>query len=339
MQKVLVTGGSGYIGSHTVIALFNAGYQPVIIDDLSNSQPLVVDRIEAICGRRPPLHVFDLRDTDQLDALFKRYHFDSVIHFAGLKAVGESVEQPLRYYACNIQGTLSLLSAMTKFGCSRLVFSSSASVYGNPAVTPISEDAPVQPTNPYARSKLMIEDMLRDLSASRGDWNISLLRYFNPVAAHPSGLIGEHPNGVPSNLLPYIAQVGIGLRKFVAVFGNDYETHDGTGVRDYLHVMDLADAHIKALSMIEKTSGCTTYNIGTGKGYSVLDMINAFEVASGVSIPYRIEPRRAGDVASCFADVSKSEAELGWKAKYDLPTMMQDHWRWQSNNPNGYGRP
>ncbi|RBP48891.1 UDP-glucose 4-epimerase GalE [Arenicella xantha] len=336
MKQILVTGGAGYIGSHTVVALYEAGFQPIIVDNLSNSKVVVIDRIEQITGQRPIFYQFDLRDGAQLDQLFKRHNIDAVIHFAGLKAVGESVEQPLRYYQCNLEGALSLFHVMAKHACHRLVFSSSASVYGDPVAVPIPETAPLQPTNPYARSKRMIEEFLGDLCVASPEWSVSLLRYFNPVAAHPSGLIGEDPNGPPNNLLPYIAQVGVGRREFVSVFGDDYDTRDGTGVRDYIHVLDLVEAHIKALAFIKHEPGCHIHNVGTGIGYSVLEMIAAFEIASGVAIPYRMESRRAGDVATCFADPSLSKTQLAWEARHDLAAMMRDHWRWQSENPAGY---
>ena len=345
MNKTLVTGGAGYIGSHTVVALIEQGYQPIIYDNLSNSNIEVLNRIERICGVRPDFVEGDLRDQAKLQRLFSDHDFDTVIHFAGLKAVGESVVEPLRYYHNNIVGTLMLLEVMEAHGVRNLVFSSSATVYGEPTQMPITEDFPLSATNPYGQTKLVIETILRDLSAANFQWQVSLLRYFNPVAAHESGLIGEHPDGVPNNLMPYIAQVAIGKLDELSVFGDDYPTADGTGVRDYIHVVDLARAHIKALQVLDKSRdatesesshGCQAYNIGTGVGYSVLQMVQAFERASGHTIKYQIKPRRSGDIATCYADTSKSADKLSWQAEFDLDRMMQDGWRWQSNNPSGY---
>jgi len=332
MTKVLVTGGAGYIGSHTVLALLEQGYKPVILDDFSNSQPAVIDRIQQITSVRPELVKADIRDRVTLDTLFTKNQFDAVIHFAGLKAVGESVRLPLKYYLNNIEGSLVLFEAMQQHDCRRIIFSSSATVYGEPASVPIKEDFPLHATNPYGQTKLMVENILRDLSAANNGWQVALLRYFNPIAAHESGLIGEDPNGIPNNLLPYIAQVGVGKLDTLSVFGDDYETPDGTGIRDYIHVCDLAEAHIKALKSLDQAQGCKAYNIGTGEGYSVLQVVSAFEKASGVTIPIKIEPRRAGDVASCYADPSYSENVLGWKALRDLTKMMEDQWRWQLNS-------
>lgn len=336
MNKILVTGGIGYIGSHTVVALIEQGYCPVIIDNLSNSSAKVLERIEQICAYKPELIEGDIGDSALLKNVFAQHGFSAVIHFAGLKAVGESVQQPLRYYQNNVTGSVQLLRAMAEVGCKKLVFSSSATVYGDPLSVPITEDFALSATNPYGQTKLMVEDILRDLAAADAEWQISILRYFNPVAAHQSGLIGENPNGIPNNLMPYIAQVGVGRLPQLAVFGNDYDTPDGTGVRDYIHVCDLADAHLKALQALGQGHACKAYNIGTGQGYSVLQMIAAFERASGVEIPFAIQPRRVGDIAECYANPQYSERELGWRAQYNLDQMMEDHWRWQSNNPNGY---
>lgn len=350
MHKVLVTGGAGYIGSHTVVALIEQGFTPVIYDNLSNSNVEVLNRIERISGVRPEFLKGDLLDKAKLNVLFSEHDFDSVIHFAGLKAVGESVAQPLRYYQNNVSGTLVLLEVMQAYKVLSLVFSSSATVYGEPNEMPITEDFPMSTTNPYGQTKIVIENILRDLSVASPEWQVSLLRYFNPVSAHESGLIGEDPDGIPNNLMPYIAQVGVGKLEQLSVFGDDYPTPDGTGVRDYIHVVDLARAHIKALEVLSKpvggsdvkgsakkyAHGCQAYNIGTGVGYSVLQMVQAFERASGQTIKYQIKPRRAGDIATCYADTSKSAKQLGWRSEFDLDRMMKDGWRWQSNNPNGY---
>jgi len=336
MKKVLVTGGTGYIGSHTVVGLIEEGYTPVILDNFINSSPEVIARIEAITGTKLDFVKGDICNKADVETVFSTHEFDAVIHFAGLKAVGESVEQPLRYYQNNVYGTLVLLQVMEQFGCQRLVFSSSATVYGDPVTVPISEDFPLSATNPYGQSKLMIENILRDLYQANSAWQISILRYFNPVAAHPSGLIGDDPNGIPNNLMPFVAQVAVGKRAELSVFGDDYDTIDGTGVRDYIHVMDLANAHLKALTALNSGHGCIAYNVGTGQGYSVLEMISAFEKASGRKVPYKIEARRVGDIAECFALPSLSREKLGWEAKYGLDRMMQDHWRWQFNNPDGY---
>ena len=337
MKKILVTGGAGYIGSHTVVNLIEQGYSVVIYDNLSNSSKLVLKRVAQITGIEVELIEADIRDAQSLANAFKRHQFDAVVHFAGLKAVGESVEKPLLYYQNNVEGTLNLLQAMAEHGCFKLIFSSSATVYGDPETVPIKEDFALSATNPYGQSKLMIEEILRDLAKSDQRWQITILRYFNPIAAHSSGLIGEDPHDVPNNLMPYIAQVGVGRRASLAVFGDDYDTPDGTGVRDYIHVVDLAAAHIKALQKLSPEQHCQAYNIGTGKGYSVLEMVKAFEKASGVEIPYQVQPRRAGDIAQCFADPSLSNKELDWRAEHDLDQMMADQWNWQSNNPDGYG--
>lgn len=332
---ILVTGGAGYIGSHTCLQLLAAGHELVVLDNLSNSQPEALQRVQKLAGRQLQLVEGDIRDETILDAVF-RYPITAVIHFAGLKAVGESVAEPLRYYDNNVAGTLSLLKAMKKHGCKTLVFSSSATVYGDPASVPIREHFPLSATNPYGRSKLMIEDMLRDLSHAEPDWRIAILRYFNPVGAHESGQIGENPNGIPNNLMPFITQVAVGKRAQLSVFGNDYATHDGTGVRDYIHVVDLARGHLCALDKLQQQAGLLTVNLGTGQGYSVLDMVKAFEQASGRSIAYTITPRRPGDVAACYADPAQAEQLLGWRAEKTLADMCADSWRWQSQNPDGY---
>ncbi|MEA3299209.1 MAG: UDP-glucose 4-epimerase GalE [Pseudomonadota bacterium] len=332
---VLVTGGAGYIGSHTVVALQQAGHRVLVLDNFSNSSPRVFERIARITGTAPPWVAGDIRDGAVLDRVFGEHDIDGVIHFAGLKAVGESVAEPLRYYRNNLAGTLSLLDAMARHRCRRLVFSSSATVYGDPASVPIREDFPLSATNPYGRSKLMIEDVLRDLAVSDPAWQVFILRYFNPVGAHPSGLIGEDPAGIPNNLLPFVAQVAIGKLPRLKVFGGDYPTRDGTGVRDYLHVVDLARGHLAALERL--APGCGVCNLGTGRGYSVLEVVNAFARASGRDIPYDIVARRPGDIAECYADTRQSEALLGWVAERDLDAMVRDHWRWQQANPDGYG--
>ena len=336
-EKILVTGGAGYIGSHTTLALLDAGFEVVVLDNLCNSSAESLRRVERICGKAPLFVEGDIRDRALLDRLFAEHRIAAVLHFAGLKAVGESVRAPLSYYENNVAGTLSLCQAMAAAGVFRLVFSSSATVYGEPAQMPISEDFPTgTPTNPYGRSKLMVEEVLADLARSDPHWSIALLRYFNPVGAHESGLLGEDPNGIPNNLLPYIAQVAVGKLSELAVFGGDYPTRDGTGIRDYIHVVDLADGHLKALQTISASSGVHVWNLGTGKGYSVLEMLRAFEQACGRSLPYRVAPRRPGDIAECWADPGKAERELGWKAERGLAAMMTDTWRWQSENPHGY---
>lgn len=335
--KVLVTGGAGYIGSHTVLALLQAGYVVLVLDNLCNSSAESLRRVGRIAGKEPLFIEGDIRDRDLLNDLFATHTIDAVLHFAGLKAVGESVQQPLHYYDNNVYGSQVLLHAMATAGVYQLVFSSSATVYGELAPVPFSEDYPPgRPTNPYGRSKLMVEDMLCDLAKSDARWRVALLRYFNPVGAHESGLIGEDPNGIPNNLLPYIAQVAVGKLPELAVFGNDYATPDGTGVRDYIHVVDLAEGHLRALQALQTRTGVHVWNLGTGRGYSVLEMVHAFEAVSGQSVPYRIAPRRAGDIATCYAHVAKAERELGWSAQRDLKDMMRDTWRWQSMNPNGF---
>ncbi|GHC74013.1 UDP-glucose 4-epimerase [Pseudorhodoferax aquiterrae] len=333
---ILVTGGAGYIGSHVCVELLQAGHDVTIFDNFCNSSPESVARIERIAGRAPRLVRGDIRDGAALADALKTSGARAVIHFAGLKAVGESVQQPLAYYDNNVVGTLRLLEAMRACGVQQVVFSSSATVYGDPQRLPLTEDHPLSATNPYGRSKLMIEDMLRDLQASDASWRIAILRYFNPVGAHASGLIGEDPRGVPNNLMPYVAQVAIGRREQLQVWGNDYPTPDGTGVRDYIHVVDLAIGHLRALERLQAQEGGLTVNLGTGTGYSVLDMVRAFEEASGRPVPYKIAPRRPGDVASCYADPAQALAVLGWRAERDLVAMCQDAWRWQSGNPNGY---
>lgn len=336
-NKILVTGGAGYIGSHTTLALLEMGFEVVVLDNLRNSSPESLRRVERICGKAPVFVQGDIRNRALLDELFSSQRIDAVLHFAGLKAVGESVQKPLDYYENNVAGSLTLCQAMANAGVFRLVFSSSATVYGEPTQMPISEGFPTGvPTNPYGRSKLMIEELLKDLAHSDPRWNIALLRYFNPIGAHPSGLMGEDPNGIPNNLLPYISQVAIGKLSQLAVFGDDYPTPDGTGIRDYIHVVDLAEGHLKALQSIHQKTGVNTWNLGTGAGYSVLEMIRAFEQASEQPIPYRIVNRRLGDIAKCWADPTKAEQELSWKAKLGLRDMMADTWRWQSLNPQGY---
>lgn len=334
---ILVTGGTGYIGSHTVVELLNRGDSVLILDNLCNSSVRVLDRIEQICGRRPGFVEGDLRDAGLLKRLFAEHDFDAVVHFAGLKAVGESVARPLAYYENNVAGTLALLQAMTETGVHKLVFSSSATVYGDPHAVPIREDFPLRAINPYGRTKLMIEEMLRDLIVADPAWRIAILRYFNPVGAHASGLIGESPNGIPNNLMPFVSQVAVGRRPELSVFGNDYPTPDGTGVRDYIHVVDLALGHLAALDALERRSGELTVNLGTGQGYSVLEMVRAFEEACGRPVPYRIVARRPGDIASCYADPSIARERLGWSATRGLQAMCEDTWRWQSNNPEGLG--
>ena len=329
MQNILIIGGAGYIGSHTCVELLAAGYDLVVIDNFSNSKPDVLRRVEQISGRTLTFEEVDIRDRGALRDVFRHHAIDAVIHFAGLKAVGESVAQPLRYYDNNISGSVALFEVMAESGVKTLVFSSSATVYGDPDSVPIREDFPLSATNPYGRSKLMLEEILRDLSRSDETWHIALLRYFNPVGAHESGIIGEDPNGLPNNLMPYITQVAVGKLPELSVFGNDYPTPDGTGVRDYIHVVDLARGHLAALQAIDGKSGVTTVNLGTGQGYSVLDVVSAFEKASGHPVPYRIVDRRPGDVAQCYADPALAHELLGWKAEKDLDAMCRDSWRWQ----------
>ncbi len=332
---ILVTGGAGFIGSHTCVELLNAGYEVVILDNFCNSKPEAVKRIEKITGKSVKLYEADMLDKDAVEKIFAENKIDAVIHFAGLKAVGESVSIPLTYYHNNITGTLILCEVMAKHNVKKIVFSSSATVYGSPKTVPIKEDFPLSTTNPYGSTKLMIENILRDLYVSDNEWSIALLRYFNPIGAHESGLLGEDPNGIPNNLVPYIAQVALGKLEVLSVFGNDYPTHDGTGVRDYIHVVDLSQGHIKALEKIMDTTGVDAYNLGTGTGYSVLDVVNAYQEASGVKINYKIAPRRPGDIAECYADPTKSKNELGWSAKLDIKKMCIDSWNFTKKNPNG----
>jgi len=335
-MQILVTGGAGYIGSHTSILLIEAGHEVIIFDNFSNASMESIKRVERIVGQSITTIKGDIRDEKALNTLFETHNIDAVIHFAGLKAVGESVEHPLRYYENNIHGTSVLCKVMQVHGCKSIVFSSSATVYGDPKSTPISEYFPLHATNPYGRSKLFIEEMLQDLYISDSTWKVVLLRYFNPVGAHHSGSIGEDPNGIPNNLMPFIAQTAVGKREALHVFGSDYDTHDGTGVRDYIHVMDLAAGHIKALEKLDNLDTVLTVNLGTGIGYSVLDMVKAFEKASNKKIPYILAPRRAGDIAKCFSDVSYAKEVLGWEAQKGIDEMCQDSWKWQSQNPNGY---
>ncbi|WP_409252066.1 UDP-glucose 4-epimerase GalE [Bacillus sp. SCS-153A] len=335
-MSILVTGGTGYIGSHTVVELLENEYDVIIVDNYSNSKPEVLRRIHTITGKQPAFYEVDLLDKEGLDKVFSENTIDAVIHFAGLKAVGESVEKPLFYYKNNIAGTITLLEVMQQHDVKRLVFSSSATVYGVPEQVPMVEDFPLSATNPYGQTKLMIEQILRDVAVSDPSWSIALLRYFNPIGAHKSGLIGEDPNGLPNNLMPYITQVAVGKLEQLSVFGSDYPTVDGTGVRDYIHVVDLAEGHLKALDKVMAETGVEAYNLGTGKGYSVLQMVEAFEQASSRKVPYKIVERRPGDIAECFADPAKAEKELGWKAEKSLLEMCEDSWRWQSKNPQGY---
>ncbi len=333
---VLVTGGAGFIGSHTVILLIEAGYQVVIFDNFSNASSESIRRVEEIVNQKIPMVEGDIRNREDLQKVFDTYSIDSVIHFAGLKAVGESVEKPIEYYDNNVTGSNILFEVMRNNGCKSIVFSSSATVYGDPHTTPIKEDFPISATNTYGRTKLFVEEILRDIYRSDNEWKIVLLRYFNPVGAHKSGTIGEDPKDIPNNLMPFIAQTAVGKRDCLSVFGGDYNTPDGTGVRDYIHVVDLADAHVKAIDKIQDFTEVMTINIGTGNGYSVLDMVKAFEKASGKKVPYKIVDRRAGDIATCYADTSYAKEILGWEATCGVDEMCEDGWRWQSNNPNGY---
>lgn len=335
-MHILVTGGAGYIGSHTCLELLNAGYEVVVVDNLANSKVEALRRVQVLTGKSLAFHQVDLLDGAALNDIFAAYPIEAVIHFAGLKAVGESVAQPLRYYHNNVTGTLNLCQAMADYDVWKLVFSSSATVYGDPHTVPITEDFPLSATNPYGRSKLIIEEMLRDLPIADPRWHIALLRYFNPVGAHPSGQIGEDPSGIPNNLLPYVSQVAVGRLAKLSVFGNSYPTLDGTGVRDYIHVVDLALGHLRALEKLATSDGIAAYNLGTGQGYSVLEMVAAFEKASGKTIPYQITQPRPGDIAACYADPTKARGELGWEAQRGLAEMCADAWRWQSQNPQGY---
>ncbi|MEP1744148.1 MAG: UDP-glucose 4-epimerase GalE [Kangiellaceae bacterium] len=335
-QKVLVTGGAGYIGSHTCLLLIEAGFEVVVVDNLSNSSLESLRRVEKLTDHYIRFYKVDITDKAALQKVFDEHEFTAVVHFAGLKAVGESSQIPLTYYHHNVYGSIALLEVMQANNCKRIVFSSSATVYGDPASVPIREDFPTSATNPYGRTKLFIEEIMRDQAVSDSDWQIILLRYFNPVGAHASGNIGEHPQGIPNNLMPYVSQVAVGQREKLSIFGNDYPTPDGTGVRDYIHVVDLSDAHVKAIQTISQLKGVTTLNLGTGKGYSVLDMVKAFEKGSGKAVPYEIIERRPGDIAECWADPSKAKEVLGWQATKGLDEMIADTWRWQSQNPYGF---
>lgn len=337
-MRILVTGGAGYIGSHTCVELLEAGYDVTVVDNLCNASRKAVDRIKQITGKDLTFYEMDINDEQGMQRVFEQEKIDCVIHFAGLKAVGESVKKPLEYYRNNISGTLVLCDVMRQHNVKNIIFSSSATVYGDPAFVPITEECPKgTPTNPYGWTKSMLEQMLLDLHTADDTWNVILLRYFNPIGAHKSGLIGEDPKGIPNNLLPYVAQVAIGRLEKVGVFGNDYDTPDGTGVRDYIHVVDLAAGHVKAIDKIKENPGVKIYNLGTGKGYSVLDVIHAFSKACGKEIPYEIKPRRAGDIATCYADASLAKKELHWEAQYDIDRMCADSWNWQTKNPEGYG--
>ena len=336
MSTILVTGGAGYIGSHTVVELLNAGHQVLIVDNLCNSSIAVLDRIEKLANPHFRFVQADVRDGAALDRLFAEQPIDGVIHFAGLKAVGESVSQPVRYFDNNVGSTLALLQAMDRAGVRRIVFSSSATVYGDPQQVPITEDSRLQVTNPYGRTKLMCEDILRDLQVSDPRWQVAILRYFNPVGAHISGTIGEHPNGIPNNLMPYITQVAVGQREFLSIFGRDYPTPDGTGVRDYIHVVDLAQGHLAALNYLQERQTSITVNLGTGRGVSVQELADTFARVTGVPVPYRFVDRRPGDVAACYADTTRAREALGWQAQLGVERMCQDAWRWQSQNPKGY---
>ncbi|MBQ7939562.1 MAG: UDP-glucose 4-epimerase GalE [Clostridia bacterium] len=336
-MAILVTGGTGYIGSHTVVELQNSGYDVVVCDNLSNSSEKSLERIQMITGKPVKFYLADIRDRAAMNRIFDNESIDSVIHFAGLKAVGESVSMPWEYYDNNITGTLTLLDVMRRHGVKNIIFSSSATVYGDPAFVPITEECPKgQCTNPYGWTKSMLEQILTDIQKADPVWNVVLLRYFNPIGAHKSGLIGEDPNGIPNNLMPYVTQVAIGKRPELGVFGNDYDTHDGTGVRDYIHVVDLAVGHVKALRKIDEKAGLKIYNLGTGNGYSVLDIVHNFESATGVRVPYSIQPRRPGDIAACYASADKAKEELGWVAENDIRDMCADSWKWQQMNPNGF---
>ena len=336
-MKILVTGGAGYIGSHTCVELLNEGYDVVVVDNLYNASPKALDRVKEITGKDLTFYEADIRDREALEAIFAKENVDAVIHFAGLKAVGESVVKPLEYYENNIAGTVNLCFAMRKYNVKNIIFSSSATVYGDPAQIPITEECPKGTcTNPYGWTKWMLEQILMDLHTADPEWNVILLRYFNPIGAHKSGLIGEDPKGIPNNLLPYVAQVAIGKLECLGVFGNDYDTPDGTGVRDYIHVVDLAVGHVKAIEKLKAKEGVSIYNLGTGNGYSVLQVVHAFEKACGHPIKYEIKPRCAGDIATCYCDPQKAKDELGWEAKYNIEDMCADSWNWQKKNPNGY---
>lgn len=331
-MNILLTGGAGFIGSHTIVELYNAGHDVVVVDNLCNSKAEVMDKVKEITGRAVPFYEADVRDKSAMNKIFDENKIDAVIHFAGLKAVGESVAKPLEYYENNMGNTFTLIEVMRQHGCKNIIFSSSATVYGDPAIIPITEECPKgQCTNPYGKTKSMLEDVLSDVQKADPEWNVVLLRYFNPIGAHKSGLIGENPNGIPNNLMPYITQTAIGIREELGVFGNDYDTHDGTGVRDYIHVCDLATGHVAALQAIERKCGLAVYNLGTGHGYSVLDVVNAFEKANGLKVPYSIKPRRLGDVATCYCNPEKAKRELGWEAKYGIEDMCRDSWNFQKN--------
>jgi len=336
-MNILLTGGAGYIGSHTIIELDKAGHSVVVVDNYYNSQPEALKRVAKIIGKEVPFVEADVRDRAAMDKVFSENKIDAVIHFAGLKAVGESVAKPLEYYENNMNATFVLLDVMRNHGCKNIIFSSSATVYGDPAMIPITEECPKgHCTNPYGQTKSMLEEVLMDVQKADKEWNVVLLRYFNPIGAHKSGLIGENPNGIPNNLMPYITQTAIGIRKELGVFGNDYDTPDGTGVRDYIHVVDLACGHVAALQAIEKKCGLAIYNLGTGHGYSVLDVVKAFEKANDLKVPYAVKPRRPGDIATCYCNPAKAKAELGWEAQYGIEDMCRDSWNFQKNNPNGY---
>jgi UDP-glucose 4-epimerase len=335
-ETILLTGGAGFIGSHILVSLLEAGYRAVVVDNLCNAKALVLDRVQQITGQAVPFHRVDVRDRAGLDGVFRQHPIDAVIHLAGLKAVGESTEQPLRYHENNVAGAITLLQAMDAAGCRNLVFSSSATVYGAPERVPITETMPLAPTNPYGRSKVMVEDICRDLAAADPRWHLALLRYFNPVGAHPSGLIGEDPQGIPNNLMPYLLQVAIGRRPYLQVHGSDYPTPDGTGVRDYIHVMDLAEGHLAALRALPTLPGATPINLGTGQGYSVLNMLEAMAEAVGQPIPHQLGPRRPGDIAACYAEASLARQRLGWQTRRTLEDMCRDAWAWQTTNPEGY---
>lgn len=336
-MNILLCGGAGYIGSHTIIELDKAGHNVVVVDNLVNSNPKALERVGKIIGKEIKFYKADVRDRQAMTKIFEENQLDAAIHFAGLKAVGESVAKPLEYYENNMNATFVLLDVMRQHGCKNIIFSSSATVYGDPAIIPITEECPKgQCTNPYGQTKSMLEQVMMDVQKADPEWNVVLLRYFNPIGAHPSGTIGENPNGIPNNLMPYITQTAVGKRQELGIFGNDYPTPDGTGVRDYIHVCDLAAGHVAALKAIQKNCGLGIYNLGTGHGYSVLDVVNAFQKVNGVKVPYVFKPRRPGDIATCYCNPAKAEAELGWKAQFGIEEMCRDSWNWQKNNPNGY---